>query len=326
MTEPGQNQLPLKLDHIQDENLPALMYLIEHEGLGSVLATKILSLLPDSQTWRLTITGDIVKTVNAIEARDGENSYTTERGAGHVGARTITHEDGTSDIVISDFVFFAKLAEEDCGPEQVIGYALSTAAHLALHEAGHALLRNRGEGSETYQDLPTLPPTPYAWRKHLANHIEDHRIEQYTKRHAPSPFSQTDHFADSLAHFRAELNESVANWQADPESAIVRTMTAANDLIRAMVYLSAELGIENDEALRPADPPEGWNEYIEADWNEWSLTLHRLKAAAEPMHPKEISAVLSDLCVLADSWLRSNGVHYDMSDQRDSLYWTKVQY
>lgn len=77
MTEPVQTQITLSLTHIQHENLPALMYLVEQERLGDLVAAQILSLLPDPQTWRLTITGDMVKAVNEIEARDDENTYTS---------------------------------------------------------------------------------------------------------------------------------------------------------------------------------------------------------------------------------------------------------
>lgn len=324
MTEPVQTQITLSLTHIHDENRPALMYLVEQERLGDLIAAQILSLLPDPQTWRLTITGDMVKAVNEIEARDTENTYTTDRGAGHVGARTMTHEDGTSDIVISDFVFFSP--SQDMDAPQMIEYARSAGAHIALHEAGHAVLHSRGEGSDVYEDLPKLPPTPYAWRKHLAAHMEDHRIEQLTWRRAPSPLSQVDHLGDAIAHFRTELNESRNSWQADMQTACFRTLDAANSLIRVMAYASAELGIENGKAVRPAVLPDGWYEYIEGDWNDWGLALHRMKRADEPMQLDEMVAVLSDLCVLADGWLRSNGVDYRINDQGQYIYWTKDRY
>ncbi|MFP3581364.1 hypothetical protein SB659_17515 [Arthrobacter sp. SIMBA_036] len=324
MTEPAQTQITLSLTHIHDENRPALMYLIEQERLGDILVAQILSLLPDPQTWRLTITGDMVRAVNEIEARDDENTYTTDRGAGHVGARTIMHEDGTADIVISDFAFFA--SSQDMDAPQLIKYARAAAAHIALHEAGHAVLHSRGEGSDDYQDLPQLPHTPHAWRKHLAAHMEDHRIEQLTKRLAPYPLSQVDHLQDALAHFRKELNESGNTWETDIQTACFRALDAANSLIRVMFYLSAELGIENGKAVRPKAQPDGWEEYIDANWSEWGMALHRLKPADEPMEPEEIADVLSNLCTLADAWLRSNGVDYGITDQGPYIYWTKDQY
>lgn len=324
MTDLGQNQITLSLTHIHNENLPALMYLVEQERLGDLLAAQILSLLPDPQTWRLTITGDMVKAVNEIESRKAENTYTTDRGAGHVGARTMMHEDGTSDIVISDFVFFSP--SEDIDAPQMVEYARSAGAHIALHEAGHVVLNSRGEGSDNYQDLPKLPSTPYAWRKHLAVHMEDHRIEQLTWRRARSPLSQVDHLADAIAHFRTELNKSRNSWQSDMQTASFRTLDAANSLIRVMVYVSAELGVKDGKAVRPVTLPEGWNEYIEADWNKWGLALHRMKPADEPMELSAIVAVLSDLCLLADQWLRSNGVDYRITAQGVFIYWTKDRY
>ncbi|WP_410551274.1 hypothetical protein [Arthrobacter sp. SIMBA_036] len=56
------------------------------------------------------------------------------------------------------------------------------------------------------------------------------------------------------------------------------------------------------------------------------MALHRLKPADEPMEPEEIADVLSNLCTLADAWLRSNGVDYGITDQGPYIYWTKDQY
>lgn len=154
-----------------------------------------MSLLPDTAKWRLTITGDIVKTVNEIEVRDNDNAYTTERGAGHVGARTIAKDDGTFDIVISEHVFFAT-REDAGGIDELVEHALAAGAHIALHEAGNTALRLRGEDTDAYEDVPELDYTEYAWRKLLAAHIDDNRIEQLTVMQAPSPLSQIDHLEE----------------------------------------------------------------------------------------------------------------------------------
>lgn len=326
MTELGQPQITLKLAHVPEEAAGSLMYLFEEQNLGTVLVTQILSMLPNPQTWRLTITGDMVKTVNEIEARGADDTYTMDRGAGHVGARTMTHEDGTSDIVISTDVFTPPEGAET--PEEVVKHAVTAAAHIALHEAGHAALSLRGEDWTVYQDLPQLEPTPYAWRKHLATHVDDNRIEQHTSRVAPSPLSQTDHLSDAIAHFREELNHSKSTWAADIAEACYRTLTAANNLIRVIAYLAAELGLdERSDPVRPEVLPESWNEYIEDSWNEWSRAFHKLEPADQPMRPEQIAEVLGELCQLADSWLRSIGVDYRMTSGHEQfIYWSKDRY
>lgn len=324
---PGDPRITLNLAQLSEEATGPITYLIQEENLGAVLVTQILSLLPDPTTWRLTITGDIATTVNQIEERDPDNAYTTDRGAGHVGARTITHDDDTSDIIISDEVFF-NATEPATSVQGAIEHALAAGAHIALHEAGHAALHHRGEDSSVYQDLPLLEPTPYAWRKHLSAHIDDNRIEQLTAQRAPSPNSQEPHLEDAIAHFREELNEAKRTWRADIEAALFQTLSAANGLVRVIAYLTAELGVDEEGGpVMPKSLPEGWNEYIEHTWNEWSLTFHKLKPADEAMTAAEIAAVLTELCELTDRWLRKVGVHYVMSSTQDqSIYWTKDSY
>ncbi len=304
----------------------ALLYMLNEKALGAVMFGQIISLLPDTSQWRLTITGDIVASVNEIEARDSENAYTTDRGAGHVGARTIRKDDETFDIVISEHVFFATREDVD-GVDELVAHALSAGAHIALHEAGHAALFLRGEDNDHYQDLPQLDPTLYAWRKHLAAHMDDNRIEQMTTERAPSPLLQVDHLGEAITHLRDSLNEAKRTWRDDIGDALYRSMTAANSLIRVFAYLAAELGVEDGKAVRPAILPDGWVEYVEDSWDAWSLNFDRLKPADEPMTLEELAGVLSDLCRLADAWLRSIGVEYGMNQDLDEyVYWTNDRY
>lgn len=61
---------------------------------------EIYALVPDLGRWRLVLTGDVAATVDAIEGRDEGDSYTTNRGSGHVGGVTLPRDDGTFDIVV----------------------------------------------------------------------------------------------------------------------------------------------------------------------------------------------------------------------------------
>lgn len=313
------------LAHLQDESSGALLFLVEEHDLGAVLIARILSLLPDASAWRLTITGDIVKSVHEVEERGEDNVYTTGRGAGHVGARTVSKDDGTFDILISDAVLLE--AAGVGSPDDAVANALASGAHVALHEAGHAALRLRGEDSDFYQDIPSLSQTQSAWRKHMAAHLDDNRIEQHTAKHAPSPLSHRVHIGDAIAHFRAELNESKGSWRVDIAAAVYRTMTAANDLIRALTYLSAELGLDEDGIPHGPDPrPDGWDEYVEGMWREWSSTFHRAHPVDQPMAVNALGSVLADLCRLSDRWLRSSGFDYGITDDGEYAYWLKNRY
>lgn len=199
----------------------ALTVMLNHGGLARTLVDGILELVPDPTLWRLTISGNMGRTVDVLTGRGADNPFTTARGAGHVGGITLTRNDGTFDIVISGNTLVA--TREDVGsPEALLEHTLRNGAHLARHEAGHAALALRGEDSGSYRDVTGLTPTDDAHRPHLALHIEDHRIERYTAVHAPSPFMHAEHLTDAIAHLRRELNYSKQHWHDDicPASSI----------------------------------------------------------------------------------------------------------
>lgn len=133
----------------KEEVRGALMRLLQEFGLAQSLAAGILGLVPDSSLWRLTISGDMVETVNELTERSEDKPYTTDRGAGHVGAITLSRDDGTFDIVISGHVLVETRDELDSA-EEFVQHVVSNAGHLSLHEAGHAVLCIRGEDSEAF--------------------------------------------------------------------------------------------------------------------------------------------------------------------------------
>ncbi|MGG7451687.1 hypothetical protein ACQ3HE_12380 [Plantibacter auratus] len=240
MTEPQPPlQFALSTAHLDDEIVAgALRFLFNEHQLAVVLLKEIMTLMPDPSLWRLTVTGDVIKSVNEIEQRTDGDSYTTDRGAGRVGARTIAHADGT--------------------------FALAVAAHLALHEAGHALLHVRHEDANATVDLVDVNETDQGWRHYVAAHVDDYRIEAHTTRHAPSPFRHAMHLESAIKHLRDELNAARRSWREDIDAALRQTMSAANDMFRVMAYLAAELGSDDQGRPNRPDPvPEGWQTYLE---------------------------------------------------------------
>ncbi|WP_022885728.1 hypothetical protein [Glaciibacter superstes] len=302
-------------DALDVEFSTGLVNVLNNTGLANTLVAGLLLLLPDPDVWRLTISGDVVASVNSIEQREGDNAYTLERGVGQVGARTINVPDGTYDIVIGAWSFMP--AFEVSSPEELVEYMHRIGSHLVIHESGHVILHQRGEDSEAFQELAAGTGTEWAWRKHLAAHIDDFRIEKMTNRTAPSPASNVEGIGDTLVHMRNELTESNLLRLTDGEAATFRSSTAVNDLIRVMTYLTAELGAGATitKGMRPDPLPEGWNEYLEEVWDAWALNLDRLKPADEPMPVEEIAAVLTDLCRVVVLWSQNIiGYHFEMHD------------
>ncbi len=302
-------------DVLDAEFSTGLLNILNNAGLANTLVEGLLLHLPDPEVWRLTISGDVVASVNSIEQREGDDAYTLERGVGQVGARTINVPNGTYEIVIGAWSFMPTF--EVSSPEELVEYMHRIGSHLVIHESGHVLLHQRGEDSEAFQELAAVTKTEWAWRKHLGAHIDDFRIEKMANRTAPSPVSNVEGIGDTLLHMRSELTELNLLRLTDGEAATFRSSTAVNDLIRVMTYLAAELGAGATitKGMRPDPLPDGWNEYLEEVWDAWALNLDRLKPADEPMAVEEIGAVLTELCKLVVLWAQNIvGYHFEIHD------------
>lgn len=93
-------------------------------------------------------------------------------------------------------------------------------------------------------------------------------------------------------------------------------------------YLAPELGLDAQGAARRPHPlPEGWEDYVEASWDAWSLTFHRLRPVDETMSLEDLGDVLADLCRLMTSWLQSIGVVAGLTDGEEFyIFWTEESY
>lgn len=321
----------VSLEHFEElgeEFSTALVGILNNAGLAQTLVSGLLQQLPDPDVWRLTISGDVVATVNAIEQRDEGNAYTLDRGAGQVGARTINAHDGTYDIVIGAWSLMP--AFDASSVEELVEYMHSIGLHLVIHEAGHVVLHQRGEDSEAFQELAGGTETELVCRKHLAAHIDDFRIEKMTNRAAPSPLSQVDGLGDTLAHMRSELTKANVLRFTDGENATFLSSTAVNDLVRVMTYLAAELSTtaQPGEVKKPSPLPDHWNIYVEDVWDVWVLTLNKLKPADEPMAVEEIADILTELCAIVVEWMK-NVVGYYVEINEDgtwTAYWNRSTY
>ncbi len=327
MSEP---EFRVDAEHFEalDAGLATWLLAALNDGLAKTLVVGLRSHLPTPDAWRLTITGDMVASIHAIERREEGHAYTLDRGVGRVAARTLNAPDGTFDIVIDARSFMPD--SEPSSREELIDYMHAIGLHLAIHESGHAILHKRGEDVPAFQDLVVGTKTEWVWRKLLAAHVDDFRIEKMTNRLAPSPLSKVADLGHTLAHLRSELTESSALSHTDRDAAECRSSIAVNDLLRVMTYLSAELGAGGRIAreMRPQPLPEGWNEYLEDVWDAWALTLDRLESADEPMAVDEIASVLADLCRIVVVWLgRTVGYHFEMhEDGSGTANWSRSIY
>lgn len=322
-------QLPVAIEHIEQDQIlqVGLTYLVQERNLLGEIVPEILALVPDASRWRLTLTGDVAATVNALEARGEGDGYTTSRGAGHVGGVSLPRDDGSFDIVLGAELFVDPPGDYD-DLDGLVEAAIKSGRHLARHEAGHVLLRLRDEDALSYRDRPQLTPSAAAWTHNVAVHMDDFRIERHTRMHTPPEFSHLEGLGGAIMHLSRELAASKSSWREDLESAAERSDVAIGGFIRVIAYLASELGLEQQgNPVTPRVEPEKWDRYLGTTWPLWSSLFHKLRPVDEPMSQIELAGILGELCELACNWSGAIGYERGVTDDaRTYAFWTRESY
>lgn len=316
------------LEHYAEEERQGIERVLA-TGIGEALIFCAQRVVPDHSLWRLTMTEDFVATVNRIEGRDEHTAYTTDRGAGVAGARTLRADDGVYDIVIDGGLLYPTPAELEAGDgmQSFIDRIAFIAAHLATHEAGHILLALTGEDSEQFEDLVGPEPANALWRRHMASQIDEHRIERMAALVTPSTQNPSEQLDDSLQHLRQQLSKARDVAPSDFNLAADLTRGAVVGVFRDIAYTTAKLGLVDAVTARRPDPlPHDWV-LLEPLWDDWSIAFHQLPAANERTTPADLANTLEALCRVAALWLTHVGVDFVIeADDSFSITWTKARY
>ncbi len=323
------HDITVTLDHI-DENAVlklALDLLITEHNLLAEIVAQILALMPDPKRWRLILSGDLPATMNALEGRSQHPAYTTARGSGYVGGLTVPQDDGTF-LFILDANNLAFPPIESDTLEEVVGHALASARHLGRHEAGHALLKTRGENAEEFRDISGLDPSAAGWSHIVARDIDDFRIERHVREHLPSAYSHVDGLPGAIDHLASVLADARENRRTDISAHADASDYAVSAFVKVVAYLSAELGLDSTGApIAPTPLPEKWNRYLATHWESWSAAFHRLRPADSPMTTDELASVTRDLSELTVQWMASIGYRRGISEDGELYaFWTEEEY
>ncbi len=140
----------MTIEHVSEGAAPLLLFLLQELDGVNLMVQEIVAVVPAGVSWRLTLTGDMLRA--PIGLWGGRVGYSTDRGAGVVGGRTLRSDDGVLDIVIdvSAILVFPDDLETPETPEEYrrgFDMAIASARHLARHEAGHVALISRAEHS-----------------------------------------------------------------------------------------------------------------------------------------------------------------------------------
>jgi hypothetical protein len=284
------------------------------------------SVLPSGVKARVRLSGSCRASVDEIVGHVGPRgeptAYSIQRGANVAVARTIPGADGSFDIVM-DAHQFLNLPEDSPG-ERI--HRTQNLRHTAAHEPQHVLQHLSHTDSDDYEDDVVCARTARAYRKHLADGIDEYRCELAANRIVVSPTSRESIVGDDLAHMREAINAALPLIATDIEGALRATMTAVCEMFKVLAYLAAEYVAAGKPSVAPEPKPQGWDEYFSTLWPDIVGLLRRVPAADQPCNRQLLVEVLEALCVRFSQWMDEIGIRYENRDDGESCWWDRIRY
>lgn len=243
---------------------------------------------------RVVLTSRFVESVRRLT---GSATYHSDRGAGQVGAKTLTPRGGPSTIVVPVSVI------DEMPPEEI--------ERLLAHEAGHVLIHARHEdfGEQHYEVYPNTWDLSLLYYGSAA--IEEARIERdvIDLGYGPSHWCRPEDLSDALM----DLNVSVIGATKNPANSDVEhyrdeIFTVLDRTTKFLACLAA--GVITGTGPVPmdqlsADSRRDWEDYIAPTWNV-RCELYSLVATARneftDLNDKNIVSI-----VLETEFLKSMG-------------------
>ena len=259
---------------------------------------------------------------------DAGTTYTLDRGANTVTAKTLRRDDGTFDIVVDGNWFINRVDDSDRDLER----NSQLLAHLAAHEPQHIVLKLAGlDDSELANVARGESATVNDFLPGTAEAVNEFRCELAANRIATSPYPHDAlSIGDDLAKFRESLATSVDLADSDRWTACVTVMTAAKELLKAVAYAAAFLFYDGGNDRSAPNPlPECWDRYMAGLWPDLLEIFAGIPAADEPVDPAALGKSVYVMSRRTALWLQDIGVTYLVEEAdgewRRSCWWDVQQ-
>ncbi len=309
------------LDYLSDKEDGLLEVILEGGSVREFVIEAIEQadeLVPTDVEWRIHFTGDLLRSVLELDA---DETYTTTRGSNTVAGKTISQDDGSFDVLVSNINFWG--VEDGSADPAIAGpNIMRRVRHSLQHEALHVAIDARGEDTlRLWETVDGLDPNEHVWTRHLGFMLEDYRIEVTLAGREPNPYPKVSTMDSALDHFASERARS---YEAGVENRNLNggrdAMTGAGvALTRDLAYLAGETNDPRPDL--PAAALAGWDSFVAPIWAEWVSILRQAKPATEAMTAAEITPIIRQLCVLVSKWLLSVGFKHVYVDGNEQVWW-----
>lgn len=311
------------LDYMADDQMGPILYEGGNFRDAAVLfLSELDSMIPSGVEVRIHFTGDIVRSTNELDPRYADGSYTVERGANTVSAKTIQQLDGSYDILFGPLIWLYRETEGQSQDENLVDL-YSRVRHSILHEAGHVAIDARQE--DTPSVIPSVDELDYfeqVWSRHMGYMLEDYRIELGLIDVAPNPDRRALGFGEDLAHFDGERARS---YQAGPVDGDYRQglnimIDATVHLTRALAYLAAETNDPTPDLA--GEDLERWQRLIAPTWPLWLTAFSLASSALQPMTRDALATAIEGVSMLPPVLMQTVGVKRTVdADGNEAVHW-----
>lgn len=233
--------------------------------------------------------------VDEVRGRTGHITYSDDRQAGQVAAKTVGET-----ILVNN--------------PAIANHGLDDLIRLGMHEAGHVLIGSRREDLDGRRGLAQTD-----WQWYLmatgSSALEEARIERAVVRQGfpPAEATRYDHVALSLFFYSQTALHSVTQLKGDVDEMIDAGMTALTGLATTLAYIAGaeiEGGFEFNQLELPPHALKNWAEFVEPTWRDRLALYAAVPTCVDPIDHGALELVLLECIELEHATLRSMGFEF----------------
>lgn len=275
------------------------------------LAIQVLSqVIQDPASVSLVLCDDLATSVRHRLPAERAARFTTERGGGHVGAKTMLVGDRI-EVLVPSGLFLGEHGDHQDFADQL-------AVRTVAHEGYHVLLKQRRE------ELGNWTGDPVDHTQLLLS-CADQVIEEYRVEAAihPLPFPLVvGHKPKDVVRPWTQRVATVAlveyQEHLDVGRLIEDTMNACRIAWIGLGYIAARIAVTDDEpsAARPhrKKSRQRWEQVVEPHWEQFCDVLATVPSAMERKTLPELEPARAALAALFGDWLQTVGFRLELID------------
>lgn len=307
-------------EYLPDEDTRVLVDLLTN-GDGDNAVTVLLGTVSgalrseDRKRTRVVFTGDFIASVNS-RSWDDAPSYTVDRGAGIVGAKTMSPlADGTVEIIIPTYSLAMLIPNEEgeSGAHLVL--------HTVLHEAVHATFHHIGDEPFAVLGRHSFGAAMREFVAMAAEQLNEYLAETISMQ-GGAPRGQTDAedvrttfeaFGDTLSKQLSTMDESDPDYWARAKDV---TLAALNVLWKNLTYLAAELRVGDSFVSVPEDIAcaREWQSGVAPWWGRYLTLLDRVSISYD-QDVATTDETSEQIAYLLQEWALALGFDFHDTDE-----------